>query len=241
MIQKIRAVLSVILLLVLIGLVIEATRFFYESRMTVVASRSAFKEEVGGLRKDVVGEISSTRKSLFQKVDRLQDQVDHITLKAESDIVAVLERRGLVIDTQLTRIGDSSVVLMADADKAVLHADAVMDDVQETSELLLECDGNPNCLANRVIGTMQAIEGFSDAGRDAMKEVKAATPELLADAQRVSDEVVVMAQKGAEASGESVAVMKNIRKQTEPLPLALRVAGKFALPAIGYITGVFLK
>jgi hypothetical protein len=70
-----------------------------------------------------------------------------------------------------------------------------------------------------------------------MVEVKQATPELLADAEKVSGELVVMAQKGAESSEETVGVMKNIRKQTEPLPLAVRVGGKFLLPVLGYIAG----
>jgi len=193
--------------------------------------------EAKALRADVLGELGATREGVLAEVHGLITGALRVADAGRVDLKAVLDERGVVIDEQLRVLGSRSSKVLEDTDKAVIKADVVMAQVQESSELLLDCDGNPQCFPNRAIGTMQAVEGFADAGRDAMVEVKRATPEILADAEKVSGEMAIMAQKGAEASGESAEVMRNLRKQTQPLPLVLRLGSKFALPAIGYIVG----
>lgn len=183
------------------------------------AIRDVAEKGISVIHDDVVAELSATRKGILKIADR-----------GESDVAAILERRGVVLDSQVENVGEASVTFIKSGNELVDRGSAVMAQVQTTSDILLDCEGNPDCLANRVIGTTQAVEGFADAGRDAMVELKAATPEILEDADKVSSSLVIMADKGAEASAESAAAMKNIRKQTEPMPMALRLAGKFALP-----------
>lgn len=183
------------------------------------AIREVAEKGISVIHKDVMTELSATRKGILKIADR-----------GESDVAAILERRGSALDTQVESIGDASVAFIKSGNDLVGRGSLIMAQAQVTSDILLDCEGNPDCLANRVIGTTQAVEGFADAGRDAMVELKAATPEILSDADKVSASLVVMADKGAEASTESAAAMKNIRKQTEPLPMAMRLAGKFALP-----------
>lgn len=235
--STLKNLLIVALLIVCIALGYEAITVLEEARLAIKTAN----QEVSGLRADIKEEVKESRKSLFQKVDRLQSDLDRLGNKTVDTVASIVDDHADHLDHEVTRIVDSGVTLVNASNRVVLHAGVVMGHARETSELLLDCEGNPNCFANRVIGTMQAIEGFSNAGRDAMVEVKHAAPEILDDVKMVSDEAVITARKGAEASEQSVEVMKNIRKQTEPLPLALRIAGKFALPAIGYITGVFLK
>lgn len=243
--------LFIALLVSLIGLVVQTVIL---ERELVAAARDRGKvgevahSEVKALKEDVLKEVATAMDGILVEVHGLVTGALRIADSGRADLMAsvdagredlksVMNDRGVVIDEQVRLLGSTSSTVLVEAGKAVIKADAIMARVQENSDLLLDCEGNPQCFPNRAIGTMQAIEGFADAGRDAMVEVKNATPEILDDAERVSDSLVVMADKGAESSAETVEVMKNIRKQTQPLPLAARIGGKFLLPVLGYIVG----
>lgn len=175
---------------------------------------AALPTQVDTLRRDLTLEARATRKETLRQVDLLRRDVTAITDRTERDAAIILDSRTAEV---LAVLDARTAAMLAKVDPLLARVDAIAAHAQETSELLLVCDQNPQCFANRSIGTMQAVERFAQAAEHAARTVDAAMPVVVADAEAVTAASV-------QASQSTAGLMNNLEKQSRPLPLLLRFA-----------------
>jgi hypothetical protein len=180
------------------------------SLAAIASATSGLPGQVDTLRRDITLEVRSTRKEALRQVDLLRRDFTALSDEAEADAASILDSR----IAEVTRTLDAR---SEEIGGTLRRIDSIVTQAQETSDLLLACEANPQCFANRSIGTLQAIEKAAQAGERAARSVDAALPPILADVQQATDASV-------QASQSTAGLMSNLEKQSKPLPLALRFA-----------------
>lgn len=168
---------------------------------------------IASVQADLVSQIDAARFDMTRQIAAAHRDVTRLTERSAERLVATVEARGTVLDTQIEAIGGTVQRL----GPVIAHAEHIAANASETSDLLLACESNANCLANRTIGTLQAVERAAQAAERTARTVDAAMPVVIADVEAVTASSV-------QASQSTAGLMNNLEKQSRPLPLLLRFA-----------------
>lgn len=134
-----------------------------------------------------------------------------------------------VVGLSETRAGIAPI--LADVRSVVGDAAHTSSQVRLDADLLLDCEGNPQCLPNRLIGTNQAIERAAQSIDHTMKSVADGVPPILSVALKIGE-------NSDRTTGETAGLMENLRLQTKPLPTWMRIGLAVAPPLAGTAAGV---
>lgn len=222
-----KEVLRCILLLVLISGGVEVILFVHDLRSSIrptIAVLESLPKQTDQLRNDVTSELKALRQDSFKQIDLLRkDSVNQVNLlrqdvltiaeRTEHDTIELLNTRTAVMQDSLNALTQ----VVSPLSGTLKRVDRIVARVGETSDLLLDCENNPNCIANRSIGTLQAVEKFAQAGQKSMETVNKAVP-------IVTENVEQATAASAQASRNTAAMMANLEAQSKPLPMMLRFA-----------------
>lgn len=183
------------------------TMLFLEARRTVAiyatlpaAADLAVARESENIRRDAAQEIGKLRAAL-QVEGRLTRQdglriaaAYHDMLSARlNDTNAVLYRTAESLTRQTGAIAQPLAATLRNSEVITADAKRVTALAAESADVLLDCEGNPQCVQNRAIGTLQAVERASQEIAKAAPAITAATVKttehaagIAADAHAVS-------------------------------------------------------
>lgn len=239
-----RDILGCLFFLVLIGLCVEAALFLETTKETMTAALKVAKQfpaQTDLLRRDLTSEIREVRIETLGQVNLLRKDVTGILKTTEKDVIRIANKTEqdtvLLVDQKISNlqntidgIAQSTDKKLATVENTLARVDHIAAQFETTGDLLFDCEGNPNCFANRSIGTLQAVEKFAKAGQKTMESVDKATPAIVKNVQDTT-------AASMEASKNTAATMANLEKQSRPLPLAIRFAPQ-AVQAILFGIGI---
>ncbi len=172
----------------------------------IAAEGQRLERQVGGIK----AEIS-------QKMASAGVAVEAVARLAETVTVAVADgSRGLAETNQ--RAQES----LRDLQLTLQSARRTTDQVAETAELLGDCEGNPDCIANRVIPSLRAVE---DVGASSVRI--AGSLEVIA--KSVEDVAPQAAKDAAGAVADARVAVNRVAHPLAAVGRALRWLGKKAV------------
>lgn len=143
-------------------------------------------KKIDGVRTDLSRDVVNATISLDSRLASIQTQ----TLKVASDATTGLQTS---VAGTLGQVGP----IMSNLQVTTANLAAVSAQAKDASDVFLDCEGNPDCLENRVISTLHSVERASAAAERTSETVAIATPiitknseELLATANTVGKELV---------------------------------------------------
>jgi methyl-accepting chemotaxis protein len=151
--------------------------------------------------KAAVKEIQDTRKVLVSQIKGLRRDVRGM----EKDLGERAERKiGDGLEKSNSQLNTLNTTIQQQIDKITTPATALFPPIQNTldrtsytADLLLDCDHNPDCLANRTITTMKAVEKTSVSVQKMADTVEKATPETAAAVKSTSKNLSVIVDRFA--------------------------------------------
>ena len=134
----------------------QLTRTFLDIKIDTVAGK--LDKQVTGLRTD-----------LFARVDKIEGDANLQLINLQANAVTQIAdtRTALVKEVQDTR-----TPLLA----LLPPIQNTLDKVSYTSDLMLDCENNVDCFANRSQGTLKAVEKMAAAGEVTMKVIAETAP-----------------------------------------------------------------
>lgn len=190
-----KAIQLAIFALVCVAIVVGCYVALYVETLTQVTAElpivvdRAIAREGAATRRAAERQIEAIRKDLFQRVDRLErdanDQLDLIRQDANTQLDAIRT----AVMAELAKITDPAGETIEKAKAMLAPAQRVVEHVATTSDLLLDCDHNPNCIANRTIGTMKAVEKTARSVEKMADTVAQETPETAAALRSTSKDL----------------------------------------------------
>lgn len=175
---KIAALLSIAVAAIRLAQLFEAARRTAESVPSIVhaeaeAARRLIGDRLASLEARVDAQADLSRQMLDARLrDALALLDDHL-IAAQLQVASATERA----ERQLAIANLGWAILVKNASDVLRPTAATMRVVQENAEVLGDCTGNPDCLANRAIGTMRAVEKSATSVAQAAPETTKAVRE----------------------------------------------------------------
>lgn len=169
--------------------------------------------QVGGIRRDLVGELDAIHYGVLARTDAALGIAD----KRISDTLARVDVALGTVDA-----------LRADLEPSLEHIQHITAHADEAAKLAPEMSRN-------ALGLIAAGKVTLGQTAQTMRAIQEATPGILETVQEIGDNVAETTTASTEASKETAAVMANFKRATAPLPrglrLALQVGGPVAMMA----------
>jgi len=230
--QRLKLAFSWIVLAALIGVLAEASLLLDATRATVAAipgeiqaTRAALLSavssadahldaELGGVRRDLVGQSDAWREDTLERVDTF-------TRVAASELT-----------TANGTLADAAARLEPAAEAALGHAGTT---IQQAQALLATADKGVADLHPQLLGLVAAAKVTAGETAQTMRTVRDAMPQVLVTVQDIGKHVDATTEASQRASEKTAEIMTNFATATKPLPkplrLGLQIGGPVAMAA----------
>jgi hypothetical protein len=222
-IQVGKEVLKCMLLLAIIGLLLEgrlgaprAVRFL-DSRLQRVQTAALFEVDIQAnrMRERMDAQLTALQTRLFSEVGQTREMLDRRT----GDALARVDRAIGTVEA-----------LRADLQPTLSNVRDISAHANEASAVLLRRDALPA----QLLGLTAATKVTLGQTATTMRIIQQATPELVATAQEIGDNVKETTAASTEASRRTAEVMTNFARATKPLPTWARI-GLTVVPPIAQV------
>ncbi len=201
------ALISVLIVLAVFCCIFVETLNRATADMPIVLDKAIAREGLE-TRKTLTAAINRTEKDLDKQIAVLNGTIKEIgkdvATKADAQVAALrtdLDGQMTALTTVLDRrIGEVTVP----AGDTILLAQDLLPPVQnivavasDNATILGDCDHNPNCLANRIIGVMKSTEKMAQAGEKMATAIAKETPETAAAVKNTSRDMSVIVSRFA--------------------------------------------
>jgi hypothetical protein len=139
-------------------------------------TRAAAGKQITVVSDKLDHQLTALRTDLFARVDTIEadsfQQIDQVRIDANQQIDST--RTAAV--SEISKVSTPAGATITQAQALLPPAQHILDNTSQTSDLLLDCDHNPDCLANRVIPALKSTERMTKAGERTMNAIADATP-----------------------------------------------------------------
>lgn len=193
---------------------------------TVDGTRADLQALESGLLKETGTGITVADRRLMA----LGETVTVVSSQVTAHVNGLLDRVGVGIEaageavTELAKLRRDLGPILADVGKITANASHTSGQIRDGADLLLDCEGNPQCFPNRIIGTDIAVERAAQAIERTARAVSDGVPPILAVALKVGE-------NSDKTAAETAGLMENLRLSTRPLPSWMRVGLQVMVPA----------
>jgi methyl-accepting chemotaxis protein len=158
------------------------TRLAAERQITAVSTK--LDQQVTALRTDLFTRVDTLEADAFQQIDQVR--IDANQQIADTRTAAVNE---------ISRVATPAGATIANLQSILPPAQHILANARQTSDLLLDCDHNPDCLPNRVIPAMKNFEHMAAAGQNMANSIAEATPATAKAVQSTSQDLAKVVKK----------------------------------------------
>lgn len=153
------------------------------------ATRKLVSAKYDSLERKLDKQITALRGDVFHRIDGIErdafGQIDLIRKDANKQLD---ETRKAAI-AEIAKISTPAGETITEAKALLPPAQNVLNVASDNADLLGDCDHNPNCLANRTIGTTKAVEKMAQSGQKMMDAVAKETPDTAAAVKSTSKDL----------------------------------------------------
>jgi hypothetical protein len=160
-----------------------------------ILTRAAAERQIEGLSGKVAMQITSLRRDLFTRVDSLQARTftELVAIRRDANQQIADTRTALV--TELAKVSTPAGATIEQAQGLIIPAQNILARASDTSDILLDCNFNPDCIPNRVIPALKSVEKMAKAGERTMNAVADATPGTAQAVQSTSQDLSKIVKK----------------------------------------------
>jgi hypothetical protein len=159
-----------------------------EGTLTRTAATKQIENVAGKLDK----QITALRSDLFARVDTIESdtfaEIDQVRVDANRQIV---DTRTAAV-AEIAKVSTPAGATIEQVQVLLPPAQHILSNASDTSDLLLDCDHNPDCLSNRTIGTLKAVEHMAAAGEKTMRVIADTTPETAGAIKNTSKDMATI-------------------------------------------------
>lgn len=173
----------------------------YQGDQTRALVDQVLDRELTKTRDLIAVELNQTRDRVLAELDRSRADViergDARLASIQADLNAQLSRAESDLNA---RLAETNNIINTNLETSLKPINRITDQMAESSELLLDCDHNPECFANRWIGMTRAAELSAESTGRLTVLLEQSAPVLLENSTRVTDNVSKITADVAEAT-----------------------------------------
>lgn len=152
-------------------------------------TRAAAERQIQDVSGKMDKQVTALRTDLFARVDSLEDKTFDEIDQIRRDANQQLADTRTAAAAEIAKVSTPAGAAITQAQALLPPAQHILANTSETSDLLLSCDHNVDCLANRVIPALKNVEHMAAAGERTMNAVADATPETAAAVKSTSKDL----------------------------------------------------
>ncbi|HZP17101.1 MAG TPA: hypothetical protein VFB00_03990, partial [Terriglobales bacterium] len=142
-------------------------------------------------------QITALRGDVMTRADRIESDTFTQVSGLRQDANQQLDATRQQVVAEVSKVTTPTGATIEQAQALLPPAARIMANAAETSDLLLDCDHNPDCFANRAIPAMKNVEHMAAAGERAANAVADVTPATAQAVQSTSKDLATITARFA--------------------------------------------